>query len=395
MSRRSALVVFLTLLSLSACSAPQPQPLLSPVSQVRAQDVTTQVELKPQAMILNHAQDQPLSVLPEQLIFDGQHRFEPGQVLMGRSQEGQAFLRQVVSVQTRGPQTVVQTQQAYLTDAFDELDVTGAVPTERMKPIELDRRTFKIGFVSLDSALKAQPDFSDARLRIHDGKALYVRLAPQLELTWDVTGRTSFSSLESGLSDVPLKPIGNVNFKTFPINAQIGPVPVTFYIRPGAALDWGYRGSGSIELGAQLQGRVKAGVELNANLSETPDVNTLFDYGYDGHFNDPRIDFDGQVRTRLHIPRIRVESEIAEMTGPYIEAESFIDGDLDAHLKVVNNQKQVTGTAEAHLGLALRAGLPATHLFGKQLTQEINKTLFDRRIKELYKKQLSYTLPVQ
>ncbi len=366
--------------------------------------------LQSQTRVLQEPINQPLRALPGQLVFRGMRVFQPGEILIGRSSEGQAFLRRVLSRQELNGQTLVQTTNASLADAFQELDLSGVNNPEMIKPIELDRRTFQLGFVTVESALRAQPDLSDVQIRLENGKALFVRLAPELKLTWDITSRVNLSTLNPATPTTPwatqqvppavapqtglvLKPIGNVNFKTFLIVTAIGPIPLTIFIKPGAALEWGHQGTGSVELGGQVNGRLKVAVEMKAqNFSQSPDFKSAFDYDYGGLIKDPKLEFTGRVLSRLHLPRLRVESEIAAMIGPYVEASSYLDGDLVSKVTVVGSQKRITGKAEVHLGLALRAGLSKSDLFGDSIP-EIHKTLFDRRVKQLYKKDLNYTLP--
>lgn len=369
--------------------------------------------LQSQTRVLQEPINQPLRALPGQLVFRGMRVFQPGEILIGRSSEGQAFLRRVLSRpehNEQNGQTLVQTANASLADAFQELDLSGVNNPEMVKPIELDRRTFQLGFVTVESALRAQPDLSDVQIRLENGKALFVRLAPELKLTWDITSRVTLSTLNQATPTTPwatqqvppavapqtgllLKPIGSVNFKTFLIVTAIGPIPLTIFIKPGAALEWGHQGTGSVELGGQVNGRLKVAVEMKAqNLSQSPDFKSAFDYDYGGLIKDPKLEFTGRVLSRLHLPRLRVESEIAAMIGPYVEASSYLDGDLVSKVTVVGSQKRITGKAEVHLGLALRAGLSKSDLFGDSIP-EIHKTLFDRRVKQLYKKDLNYTLP--
>lgn len=366
--------------------------------------------LQSQTRVLQEPINQPLRALPGQLVFRGTRVFQAGEILIGRSSEGQAFLRRVLARQEINGQTLVQTSNASLPDAFQELDLSGVNHPEMIKPIELDRRTFQLGFVTIESALRAQPDLSDVQIRLENGKALFVRLAPELKLTWDITSRVTLSTLNQTAPTTPwatqqvspapvpqsglvLKPIGNVNFKTFLIVTAIGPVPLTIFIKPGAALEWAHQGTGSVELGGQVNGRLKVAVEMKAqNLSQSPDFKSSFDYDYGGLIKDPKLTFTGRVLSRLHLPRLRVESEIAAMIGPYVEASSYLDGDLVSKMTVVGSEKRITGKAEVHLGLALRAGLSKSDLFGDSIP-EIHKTLFDRRVKQLYKKELNYTLP--
>jgi hypothetical protein len=406
--RRISLISSLLVLGLSAC---QGNPLLSTstasnralLRAAKAPIASKQTFLlSKQTRVLNEPINQPLQATPGQLVFTGQRVFNPGEVVIGRSSQGQAFLGRVLQNRVVGSQTLVQIAPASLADAFQELDLTGINSPEAIKPIELDRRSFQLGFVTIESALKAYPDLSDFKLRLQNGKALFVRFAPEIKLTWDITARATLTSA----LDVPwagaapaspnpvLKPIGEVNFKTFTIATEIGPIPITIFIKPGAALEWAHQGTGTVELGGQINGRFKAGVEMTARLSQSPELSTSYDYDYGGVLRDPRLEFTGKIQSRLHLPRLRVESEIAAMVGPYIEASSYLDADLTARMTVVGAQKRVSGLAEAHLGLALKAGLPKSDLFG-QGVPELHKSLFNRRVKQIYKKELNYSLPLR
>ncbi|PIQ28838.1 hypothetical protein COW36_09700 [bacterium (Candidatus Blackallbacteria) CG17_big_fil_post_rev_8_21_14_2_50_48_46] len=371
---------------------------LAPFSPAR---ITLQ-SAKPQNFSLNQntrslklPEQRPVRVLSDQLVFQNSPHFQVGQILIGRGLDGRGFLRSVLKTETNSSQTLVYTRQAHLTEAFESLDASAIPTAQNLKPIELDKRSFQIGLLTIESSLKAQPDFSDMRLKIQNGKALFVRLAPELKLSWEISSRANFSTAQNNLlaSPIPMQPIGEINFKTFSYDTDIGPVPVSILIRPGAMLEWGHQGAGSLEWGGQLNGKLKAGIEMTARVSEKPSFVTSFDYGYGGSMNDPRMNFTGTVLSRLHLPRLKVESEIAGMPGPYIDSSAYLEGDLKARLTLVGNQKKVTGSAEAHLGLALKVGLPKTALFGDLLQDEIQKTLINRRVKQLYKKELSYTLP--
>lgn len=349
--------------------------------------------LQTHAHLLHTTAQRPLHVLPDQLVFTSDQRFAVGDVLLGRGRNGQPFLRRVVRSDGQGR---VWTSQAQLGDVFQILDAQASIDPRHIKPIELDRRSFQIGLLTIESTLKAWPDLSDFRLRIQEGRALFVRFAPELKLNWEITSRATFSTPLSGAELLPtltMKPVGEVNFRNFTIEADIGPVPVTIYIRPGAALEWGHQGIGQLEWGGSLNGRLKAAVEMTARLTEKPDFQTRYEYDYGGQIRDPRLNFDGRVLSRLHLPRLRLESEIAGMVGPYVDTSAWWEGELNARLKVTGQLTQVTGQAEAHLGLGLKVGLPKTELFGEHFNEDIHKTLVDRRIKQLYKKELNYTLP--
>lgn len=383
-------------LSLFSCQFPLVPAAVPPSAVLRASAVETATQhfqLQARARLLTAGPQRPLQVLPDQLIFEPDQNFQPGEVLLGRGRTGQSFLRRVIRSEGQGR---VWTTQAQLGDVFQTLDARALSGARRLKPIELDRRSFQIGLLTIESTLKAWPDLSDFRLRIQDGRALFVRFAPELKLSWEITSRATLSTPLTGPNLMPalaMKPVGEVNFRNFTLETEIGPVPVTIYIRPGAALEWGHQGTGQLELGGTLNGRLKAAVEMTARLTEKPDFQVRHEYDYGGQMRDPRLNFHGRVLSRLHLPRLRVESEIAGMVGPYIDASSWIEGDLNARLKVAGSLTQVTGQAEAHLGLGLKAGLPKTDLFGKDFSGDIHKTLFDRRVKQLYKKELNYTFP--
>ncbi len=385
---------------LTACAGPSPtlmKPNLqrTPLSalQSQAQSASQVMQFKANASILDSRQPQPVAVTPQALIFNQDPQLQVGQIVMGRTEQDE-YLRRVTSIRSEESQVVVLTERANLYETFEQLDVSNAQP-DRLDPIQLDQRRFKIGFVDIVSKLVAEPDFSDTRLRLTNNKAraLFVRLAPEIKLTWDVSGETSFTP---GMSDgLTLKPIGNVTFKTFRIPTSIGGIPLVFYFRPGAALDWGHQGNGHIKLGAQVTGTFKVGVEMTAMVSEQPDVDTFYQQEFEGRFLPPEIDFNGKVLARMHVPRLRLESKIVDMIGPFIEAESYLDGELDAQVKITGAGKQVTGQAAAYLGLGLKAGLPQTDLFGKTLNKEISIDIFNRRVKTLYKQRLSYQIPLQ
>lgn len=387
-------------LSLSACqgagpTAPNPALQRAPLKAVQSQSQTTNqvMQFKANARLLDAGQAQPIAITPQTLVFAQDPLLQMGQIVMGRTEQ-EDYLRRVTGIRSEESNVVVMTERANLYEAFEQLDVSNAQP-DRLAPIQLDQRRFKIGFVDIVSKLVAEPDFSDSRLRLTNtrARALFVRLAPEIKLTWEVSSETRFTP---GMSDgLALKPIGQMNFKTFRIPTSIGGIPLVFYLRPGTALDWGHQGEGHLKLGAQVTGSFKVGVEMTAAVSEQPTVETFYQQAFDGRVLPPEIDFNGKVLTRLHLPRLRLDSKIVDMVGPFIEAESYLDGELDAQLKVSGSGKQVTGQAAAHLGLGLKAGLSQTDLFGKTLNKEISVDIFNRRVKTLYKQRLSYQIPLQ
>lgn len=384
----------LCLLSLLAsCQAPlnQPQTNVLPNSpMLRQQSAQRQIQRQDLRVF---QQPVPVTVEPQRLIFQGpQPDLKTNQVLMGRSQNNQDFLRRVRSIQPVGNQLIVETTQATLFDAFQELDFSGARLERAATPIALQAHRFNIGgIVDIVLDLGLKPDFSDAQLRLKNNK-LFVRLAPKFEL--DAQVRSEFRFIGSRpINETPLQPIGNVSFNAARFPVWVGPVPLMFHLKPGAGLDLGHRADGRLLLATELQGDFKASVEMEAALGDSPVTRTDSDYHVDGKMLPPELHLTGSARARVYLPTVHVDSEIAGLVGPFIEARPYVDGQYLRRLSITPTQTTAFSSVNSHLGLKIDAGLTPTRLFGKDLTHELRFKILDKQLKELYRKETTEVLP--
>jgi hypothetical protein len=390
-STRAAGLVLLMLLS--ACQALPTLPAESPSLAAAAstpQTTPDSFRLQSKTRLLE-AEQAPVSVWVDRLLFAPGQRFEVGEILVGRGQDQEPFLRRVISIALKGAQQEVFTEEASLLEAFAELDATADAQAQTAA-IVLDRRRFQLGPLMIDSALRLQPDFSDLRLRIEKGRALFVRVAPDLKTTWDLTTRVILTPDTPILQPVlVLKPVGEVRFAEQRVHFRVGPVPVSLVLKPSASLDWGHQAVGKLECNGQLNARLKAGVEIRAQLGQKPSFAPFHSFESGGQISQPRLEINGRVLSRLSFPELRIESKIAGMAGPYLDNALWLDGDLNARATVLpSGRTQVIGRAESHLGLTVRAGIPPTRLFGKFFGGNIHQTLLHKRMRELYKAELNY-----
>lgn len=396
----SGILVSLTLV---ACNSPTglnqntQLPQTTPVrqqtlSKLAVTPASQRQQPRPDAQIFS--QPQPVSVEANRLIFEGtQHNLKPNQVLMGRSVSNQDFLRRVRRIQPSGNRLIVDTVPASLFEAFEELDYMGAQSVRAPESINLSSHRFNIGGVVdivLDMNLK--PDFADTRLRVKDSR-LFVRIAPRFEMEAKLRSEYRFLNAHTLPDNVPLKPVGKFSFDALRIPAWVGPVPLVFHLKPGAGLDWGHRAEGKLMVGTQVQGEFKASVEMEAALDAAPTTETDSNYRFDGSMLPPELQLNGTARARLHLPTVHLDTEIAGLVGPFIEAGPYVDGTFVRRLTVTPKQTTVFTSVNAQLGLAIDGGITPTRLFGKDLSREVRIRILDKRIKEIYRKEGTDVLP--
>lgn len=388
--KRSVQILLGALVSTSVLQACQGQaPLLRNQlpAPLQRQSVTA-FQSTPTAEAQIFEQPVPVAVLPDRLIFEGSHSFAPGQVLMGRSVNSQDFLRRIEQVQPSGSQTMVLTTPATLFDAFEELSVKGA-QAERLERISLRQQRFNIGGV-LDIVVDVgvKPDFSDTQISLKN-KRLNVKMAPTFEL--DAQVRSEYRFLNAGNHLNP-KPVGKVDFTAATFPAWAGPVPLVFHLKPGAALDFAHQAQGTLSVGTQLEGQLKVQLEMEAALGEAPSTRSDSSYQFNGSMLPPELRLKGAARARLHLPQIHLDTEIAGLVGPFVEAGPYVDATYQRKLTATPTGGTAQESVRAQLGLAVFGGITPTRLFGKDLSREIRIKILDRQIKELYRKDT--TVPV-
>jgi hypothetical protein len=160
-----------------------------------------------------------------------------------------------------------------------------------------------------------------------------------------------------------------------------------FHLKPGAGLDFGHRAEGKLVNTFDIDGEFKAVVELEAALGESPSTQSSSEYRIDGKMLPPELRLTGNARARLHLPTVHLDSEIAGLVGPFVQAGPYVDGNFTRRLTVTPQQTTVFSSVSSHLGLAIDGGITPTRLFGKQLSREIRFKILDKRIKELYRKE--------
>ncbi len=389
-SARLLTVLSLSLVGLNACqnNAMYRSPALVP-APLQAQNArpAPRVDLQQNAQLFE--QPVPVTVTPDRLVFDTPLNLSPGQVLMGRSRNGEDFLRRVVSVSTQGNQTVVTTQPASLFDAFKELEAHEVSLTRAPERIALRSQRFNIGGVmDIVVDLGIRPDFSDAHIQLKDSR-LSIEMAPRFEL--DTQVRSEITFIRPTQSD--LSPVGQVQFTAARFPAWIGPVPVVFQIKPGAALSWGHQASGSLIQDLNLEGFLQPRLTMEAALKQTPRTTGTLQHQIQAQLNPPALSLKGKAHARIYVPQVQFESELAGIVGPFISAGTYVDGTYRREIRSTQGQALMDTQINADLGVSVHGGITPTSLFGSDLTREIRVKILERNLKNLYNKQT--TEPVQ
>ncbi len=386
-------------LFLTACQGPLP--VRNSPANVRAQmtaqqaaqqaasqnDITSQTRLQANARLFE--QPVPVSVTPDTLIFKNLDTpLEVGQVVMGRSLDGEDFLRRVTRLRSTGNTTYVSTTNASLFDAFQELQVTGVDVPRSPQRIALRSQRFNIGGVmDIVVDLGVRPDFSDARIQLKNSR-LKVHMSPRFEL--DTQIRSELTFLRPTQSD--LQPVGSVEFTAARFPAWIGPVPVVFRIKPGAALSWGHQASGELIQALNIDGFIKPRVELEAALKQAPRAKGTIQQQIQARMEPVELRFKGNAHARLHIPQIQFESELAGIVGPFISAGTYVDARYQKQVRTPQGRPVEDTEINADLGLSVYGGITPTRLFGSDLTREIRVRILEKNLKKLYHKKNSEPL---
>lgn len=388
---QAGILAGVTGLLLASCQVPlATQPTAAPL---RAQAASRQVL---RADVRAFPQPVPVEVEPNRLIFTTPQDLHPNQVLMGRSTKEVDFLRRIVRLQTQGNRLIADTAPATLFDAFSELDLAGASTVRAPEFIQLRSQHFNIGGVlDLVLDLGVKPDFSDTELRVKDSR-LYVKVAPSFTL--DTRVRAEYTFLKTAApaalgTEPPQQPVGDLNFNALRVPAWIGPVPLVFHLNPGTRLSYGHYANGKLIGTTQVNGVFKASVALEAGVGETPVTHSDSSYQLDGQMLAPELQLTGVARARLHLPTLHLDTEIAGLVGPFIEASPYVDGRYQKTLTATPAQTTVRTSVLARLGLAIDGGVTPTTLFGKQLAREIRIKILDKTLKELYRKDSTDVVP--
>lgn len=393
--KHKLLLGMVSALLLVACQA-QPLPSQSSVN-LRQQATGASGRQVLRADALSFQQPVAVEIEPNRLIFTTpQPGIKPNQVLMGRSLKEQDFLRRARQIHSEGNRLIVDTVPATLFEAFAELDYTGASAVRAPENIQLRSQHFNLGgVVDIVLDLGVRPDFSDAHLRLKDSR-LFVRVAPRFTLDAKVHAEYNFLKSRAPLGNEPvLQPVGDYSFNAVRLPAWIGPVPLVFHLKPGTRLDFGHHADGKLIASTELTGEFKASVEMEAALGESPVTKTDSDYSFDGKMLPPELRLTGVGKARLHLPTLHLDTEIAGLVGPFVEASPYVDGRYQKTLTATPQQTTVFTSAKASLGLAIDGGLTPTTLFGKQLSHEIRLRILDKQIKVLYSKEGTDILPGQ
>jgi len=380
-------------LGLSACQTPPLAPTLRlpaalPPARLQQQQAGPE-QIIAKANTVTFDKPVPVAVHPDRLVFQGAQNFQPNQILLGRSIHNEDFLRRVLSSRPEGNQVVVQTAPATLFEAFDELDLNGPRMQQAPERISLREHRFNLGgIVDIVLDMGITPDFSDTRLKIKDSR-MSLRVAPEFQIEAQVRSEFRFSPL---MSEVNLRPVGSVDFTAAKFVAWIGPVPLVFQLKPGAALDFGSQAQGAISVGTQLNGVVKASIEIDATLNQTPTTRTDSSQNFEASMLPPQMSMNGEVRSRLTLPRIHMESEIAGLVGPFVQVGPYIDAQYLRQLTGTGAGATVRERVTSHLGLGIYGGITPTRLFGKDLSREIRIRILDRQLKQIYHRDLTRPL---
>jgi hypothetical protein len=378
-------------LSLSACQSPATYRTgaLAPASTLRAQQAAPAPRVNLQQNTRLFEQPIPVAVTADTLIFeDLSVSLEVNQVVMGRSLQGEDFLRRVVSLRTQGRQTIVTTRPASLFDAFKELQANEVSLSRSPERVSVRSQRFNIGGVmDIVVDLGVRPDFSEAQIQLKDSR-LKVNLAPRFEV--DTQIRSELTFIKPVQND--LSPVGQVTFTAARFPAWIGPVPVVFQIKPGAALSWGHQASGSLVQSLNIDGFIQPQLTMEAALKQTPQTSGTIQHQIQAQLAPPALSIKGKAHARLYVPQIQFESELAGIVGPFISAGTYIDATYQREIRTQQGQNTVNTFVNADLGLSVYGGITPTQLFGSDLTREIRVKILEKNLKNLYNKQTSEPL---
>ncbi len=319
-----------------------------------------------------------VQVLADRLIFEGQHSFQQGQVLMGRSSQNVDFLRRVRSSRFDGKQTQVETQAANLFDAYQELDVSTS-QSKAPERISIQQQRIQFGQFEMLVDLGIQADFSKTRIRLKD-KQLLIEMAPRFEIDTRIQNSYRFDSLASTLAP-ELKPVGKFAFTAANFPLWVGPIPLIFKVKPGAALEMAQSAQGNLKLATQVEGSFQPSLKLEARLGETPRIQSDLQEDFTAKVSPLQANFTGETRARVHLPQISLDSKIAGLIGPYLETGTYIDTQWSRRPQ----SNQIQESIRSQLGLSIYGGLSAGQLFGKELASQLRIKIVDRDLKEIYR----------
>lgn len=391
MFKQSFLFLSCLSLSLTALNACQTQVLPpsaalnppAPALQSQRADASLTPLVKTQLNTRLFEQPVPVEVTPDRLRFNEFVDLQPNQVVMGRSLQGDDFLRRVISVQHQGNQTLVRTQPASLFEAFEELQANQVSLTRSPERISVRSQRFNIGGVmDIVIDLGIRPDFSQAQIQLKNSQ-LKVDLAPRFELDSQVRSELTF--IRPTQSD--LTPVGQVQFTAARFPAWIGPVPVVFQIKPGAALSWGHQADGRLMQDLNLNGFIQPRVTMEAALKQSPRTTGTIQHQIQATLAPPTVALKGKAHARVYVPQVQFESELAGIVGPFISAGPYIDGTYQRELRSQQGQNLMETSVKADLGLSVYGGITPTRLFGNDLSREIRVKIFERNLRNLYHKQ--------
>lgn len=395
-------------MTLNACNRPTlpqaiaPQRLaqrhIQPQRFSRLNASTFQLNQK-STLFKHHKAKQVQSIHSNSMILNGQTGIKQGDIVIGRSR-GQDFLRQVVGVNQTANQAVLRTQPALLHDAFDEINLRGFEPEPgALQAIEqkLNRKTYNIGgLLDLVPRLKIKPDFSNTEIRLRK-TTLTIKVAPITRITGQIEARFSPFSDQTKIVNIfklpPTQPLGRVELPGASIPGWIGPVPIVFNLTPSVSLDWSSQASGYFFFGAELNGQITTGIEITAKLGKKPTYKTFKDWGFEARLTEPGFKVQGEVRSKLNVPEIQVDTKIAGMVGPFVRFSPYLDGKVKQTTVVKPKGTSVEGSARSDLGLVLRGGITETSIFGFKLAKGLDVRILDKTIKEVYRKDLKEYIP--
>ena len=186
--------------------------------------------------------------------------------------------------------------------------------------------------------------------------------------------------------------MGQVSFTVARFPAWIGPVPVVFQVKPGAALSWGHQASGSLVQSLNIDGFIQPQLTMEAALKQKPQTSSSVQHQIQAQLAPPALSMKGKAHARLYVPQIQFESELAGIVGPFISAGTYIDATYQREIRTQQGQSMVDTAINADLGLSVYGGITPTQLFGSELTREIRIKILERNLKNLYQKQSSEPL---
>ncbi len=331
----------------------------------------------------------PAEVHPGWLLYiNPEQDFKPGDLITGRGQRGEDFIRTVKRSYAQGQgRVVVETNPVDLNSAFEDLDVQapnkngGRGPGE---PRTLTLKEYEIEitpYFSLITSLEMTPDFSKTRLKMQ-GDKIWIHFHPRVELSYAI--RPNFHlSLDDPLAKIPgvsePVPLKNHTFK-----GMLGFIPVSYELNLGAQLKSEAQGNGGFAFSTSAEGELNRGVDMELGLRQRPVIKSSGTLSFKPKFNKPRLDFEGEVSMRLYVPTVEMRLSIAGAGGPFIKIAPYLESRLSQVVELTGPRREARTDIDVHLAAEVAGGLSPNQLFGKDMMPAFEKKLWEKELRKVY-----------